>query len=138
MATASTIQFLCQTKHAWSRSIGSCALKAAKTLLPVPHILGWPVSVGNAPVVGPPWSSKRAVARFASRAPPAAVRSTMPAWALVATLDCIIAIGGRFTVLLTQVKIPALYWRCLDMQPEPVATVVIGMRLPTTAPRLAR
>jgi len=49
---------------------------------------------------------------------------TLPAWALVAARDRVVAILGGFVLLLTQVEFPALYWRFLDMQPESVAIVV--------------
>ena len=49
---------------------------------------------------------------------------TLPAWALVAARDRVLAILGGFTLLLTQVEFPALYWRFLDMQAESVAIVV--------------
>jgi len=49
---------------------------------------------------------------------------TLPAWALVAARDRVLAVLGGLTLLLTQVEFPALYWRFLDMQPESVAIVV--------------
>ena len=49
---------------------------------------------------------------------------TLPAWALVAARDRVLAVLGGFVLLLTQVEFPALYWRFLDMQPESVAIVV--------------
>ena len=49
---------------------------------------------------------------------------TLPAWALVAARDRVLAILGGLTLLLTQVEFPALYWRFLDMRPESVAIVV--------------
>ena len=49
---------------------------------------------------------------------------TLPAWALVAARDRILAVLGGVVLLLTQVEFPAHYWQFLDMQPMPVATVV--------------
>jgi len=49
---------------------------------------------------------------------------TLPAWALVAARDRVLAVLGGLTLLLTQVEFPALYWRFLDMEPESVAIVV--------------
>jgi len=49
---------------------------------------------------------------------------TLPAWALVAARDRVLAVLGGLTLLLTQVEFPALYWRFLDMQPESVAIVI--------------
>jgi len=49
---------------------------------------------------------------------------TLPAWALVAARDRVLAVLGGLTLLLTQVEFPALYWRFLDMQPESLAIVV--------------
>jgi len=49
---------------------------------------------------------------------------TLPAWVLVAARDRTLAILGGFTLLLTQVEFPALYWNFLDMQPAAVAIVV--------------
>jgi hypothetical protein len=49
---------------------------------------------------------------------------TLPAWALVAARDRVLAVAGGLTLLLTQVEFPALYWRLLDMRPETLAVVV--------------
>ena len=49
---------------------------------------------------------------------------TLPAWALVAARDRVLAVLGGFTLLLTGIEFPALYWRMLDMQPESVAVLV--------------
>ncbi|MFA4964708.1 MAG: hypothetical protein WC709_03610 [Thermoleophilia bacterium] len=48
----------------------------------------------------------------------------LPAWALVAARDRVLAVLGGATLLLTQVEFPALYWRLLDMRPDTLAVVV--------------
>jgi hypothetical protein len=49
---------------------------------------------------------------------------TLPAWALVAARDRVLAVLGGITLLLTQVEFPALYWHLLDMRRETLAIVV--------------
>lgn len=48
----------------------------------------------------------------------------LPAWAVVAARDPVLAALGALVLLLTQVEFPALYWRLLDMQPGALAVVV--------------
>jgi hypothetical protein len=48
----------------------------------------------------------------------------LPAWALVACRDRLVAALGGLTLLLTQVEFPALYWRFIDLEPGPVLVVV--------------
>ena len=49
---------------------------------------------------------------------------TLPAWALVAARDRVLAVLGGLTLLLTQVEFPDLYWQFLDMQSGALAIVV--------------
>jgi hypothetical protein len=48
----------------------------------------------------------------------------LPAWALVAARDRVLAVVGGFTLLLTQAEFPALYWRLLDMRTETLLIVI--------------
>ena len=48
----------------------------------------------------------------------------LPAWALVAARDKVIAILGGLTLLLTGIEFPYYYWMMLDMQKGPVGILV--------------
>ncbi len=49
---------------------------------------------------------------------------TLPAWALVAARDRVIAVLGGLTLLLTGVEFPKYYWNILDMQHGPLALLI--------------
>ena len=49
---------------------------------------------------------------------------TLPAWALVAARDRVLAVLGGLVLLLTQIEFPALYWQFLDMEPAALTIVV--------------
>ena len=49
---------------------------------------------------------------------------TLPAWALVAARDRVLAVLGGVLLLLTQIEFPALYWQFLDMEPAALTIVV--------------
>ena len=48
---------------------------------------------------------------------------TLPAWALVAARDRLLAVAGGITLLLTQIEFPALYWDLLAMKTAPLIVV---------------
>jgi len=49
---------------------------------------------------------------------------TLPAWALVAARDRVLAVLGGLTLLLTGIEFPKLYWNMLDMQHAPLAVLI--------------
>ncbi len=49
---------------------------------------------------------------------------TLPAWALVAARDRVLAVAGGITLLLTQIEFPALYWDLLSMKTAPLIVVI--------------
>jgi hypothetical protein len=49
---------------------------------------------------------------------------TLPAWALVAARDRVLAVLGGLTLLLTQIEFPTRYWQFLDMQPAALTIVI--------------
>jgi len=49
---------------------------------------------------------------------------TLPAWALVAARDRVVAVLGGFTLLLTGIEFPKYYWNILDMQHGPLALLI--------------
>ncbi|NLT93076.1 MAG: DUF2029 domain-containing protein [Actinobacteria bacterium] len=49
----------------------------------------------------------------------------LPAWALVACRDVWVGTLGGLTLALTQAEFPAQYWNLLEMQPAPLAVVVV-------------
>jgi hypothetical protein len=49
---------------------------------------------------------------------------TLPAWALVAARDRVLAVAGALTLILTQIEFPYYYWHLLGMQPGTLAIVI--------------
>jgi Glycosyltransferase family 87 len=49
---------------------------------------------------------------------------TLPAWALVAARDRVVAVLGGLTLLLTGIEFPKYYWNILDMQHGPLALLI--------------
>jgi len=49
----------------------------------------------------------------------------LPAWALVAARDYVLAVLGGLTLLLTGIEFPKLYWMMLDMQHRPLAVLIV-------------
>ena len=49
---------------------------------------------------------------------------TLPAWALVAARDRVLAVIGGVMLLLTQIEFPARYWNLADMQPATLTIVI--------------
>ncbi len=49
---------------------------------------------------------------------------TLPAWALVAARDRVMAVLGGLTLLLTGIEFPKYYWNILDMQHGPLALLI--------------
>jgi hypothetical protein len=49
---------------------------------------------------------------------------TLPAWALVAAHDRVLAVLGGLTLLLTGIEFPRLYWDILGMHHGPLALLI--------------
>jgi hypothetical protein len=49
----------------------------------------------------------------------------LPAWALVAARDRVIAVLGGLTLLLTGIEFPKYYWDMLSMHPGPLALLIV-------------